>query len=350
MKKILLLMMCCPVILSAQNGVTVSGLDVKSGTVTFNVSWKKADMPAVWSDSVWVFVDYNKAGRMERLPLSGATLTAPSWSDATVIFGEDGNKQGAWVVGNARSAGSFSATVQLLTATADLAGVCAYASNYPPVGEYASETDVEFTGTPMYNIVLEHERGGTITRRSDSPFSVPASYTVQSFTDATGAPGHLRKLPVHPPQAASAQTWSFANSKLIWSDRINSTQVDCNTPNRTSTSGTAPEYMIYTDLYYYNWYCFTANEQKLCPSPWRIPTKADLDDMLSHVTISDVLAVWGETGLVNPGDANRGTGYLYIPSVTPVGSDQYYYRESGWGQAAGRSKLACMQVRCVKNP
>jgi hypothetical protein len=104
-------------ILSAQNGVTVSNLDVKPGTVTFNVSWKKADMPAVWSDSVWVFVDYNNAGKMERLLLSGATLSAPSWSAATVIFGKDDNYQGAWIVGNARQESSFSATVQLLAAT-----------------------------------------------------------------------------------------------------------------------------------------------------------------------------------------------------------------------------------------
>jgi hypothetical protein len=49
MRKILLLMMCCPAMLAAQNGngVTVNGLDVKPGKVTFNVSWKKADMPAV---------------------------------------------------------------------------------------------------------------------------------------------------------------------------------------------------------------------------------------------------------------------------------------------------------------
>jgi hypothetical protein len=95
MKKILLLMMCCPAMLAAQNGngVTVNGLDVKPGTVTFNVSWCNIGMPTLWSDSVWVFVDYNNAGKMERLPLSGATLTAPSWSAATVIFGKDGNKQ-----------------------------------------------------------------------------------------------------------------------------------------------------------------------------------------------------------------------------------------------------------------
>jgi uncharacterized protein (TIGR02145 family) len=193
MKKILLLMMCCPMILSAQNGVTVSNLAVHAGTVTFNVSWND-NQPEdfLWSDSVWVFVDYNNAGKMERLLLSGATLSAPSWPAAPVIFGEDDNYQGAWIVGNARSAGSFSAKVHLLTATADLHGVCAYASNYPPVGEYTAEYEIKFTGTPMYNIVLKHESGATITRRADSPFSVPTNYMIHSFTDATGAPGTIK--------------------------------------------------------------------------------------------------------------------------------------------------------------
>jgi hypothetical protein len=175
MKKILLLMMCCPAMLAAQNGngVTVSNLAVNAGTVTFNVSWDKNTMPVnVWSDTVWVFVEYNNAGKLERLPLSGATLIDPSWPEASVIFGENSNDQGAWVVGNAKqpenNSGSFSATVQLLTATANLAGVCAYASNYPPLGEYTAADIIKFTGTPIYKIVLEEIVGeGTLTDYSD---------------------------------------------------------------------------------------------------------------------------------------------------------------------------------------
>jgi uncharacterized protein (TIGR02145 family) len=195
MRKFLLsMMLCCPAMLAAQNGVTVSNLAVNAGspsTVTFNVSWKSAGMSALWSDTVWVFVDYNKNGRMERLPLSpGATLTATS--PGGQVIEEIDNNKGVWVAGNARDAGTFSATVQLLTATANLAGVCAYASNYPPVGEYLSATKISFTGTPMYNIILKDNGDGTITRESGKLFSVPDGYTVQSFTDKTGAPGIMK--------------------------------------------------------------------------------------------------------------------------------------------------------------
>jgi uncharacterized protein (TIGR02145 family) len=172
---------------TAQNGVTVSNLDVKPGTVTFNVSWNN-EHPTdfLWSDSVWVFVDYNKNGVMTRLPVTSATATAGT---VTKI---QSNDKGVWVIGNARSAGNFSATVQLLTATADLAGVCAYASNYPPVGEYTATNKIKFTGTPEYDIVLRHSNGTTDTLQSGKIFLVPDGDTLKSFSDKTGAPGVMK--------------------------------------------------------------------------------------------------------------------------------------------------------------
>jgi hypothetical protein len=349
MKKILLLMMCCPAMLAAQNGngVTVSNLNVASGTVTFNVSWKKADMPTLWSDSVWVFVDYNNAGKMERLLLSGATLSAPSWSAATVIFGKDGNKQGAWVVGNARSAGSFSATVKLLTATADLAGVCAYASNYPPVGEYETPTQIKFTGTPMYNIVLMHESGGTITRRSDSPFSVPASYTVQSFTDATGAPGNF--ILISPICAASTQTWTLAS--LTWSDRIVATPSGCTVTTSVPNDVPSPaQYVVRNNNYYYTSTCMFISQNTLCPKPWRMPVYSDLVQLIDEVNPGTLYSLWGVVGYIH------GSGMPYphheeIWSITPVPdvTGGYYYMHRGSDFAVTGTYVGprAYIVRCV---
>jgi hypothetical protein len=185
------------VVLSAQtNGVTVSDLVVDAGTVTFNVGWNKADVPAAWSDTVWVFVDYNHNGAMKRAPLSaGATLTAHTAPGVGKVVEISGNNKGVWVVGNARSAGSFSATVKLFTATTFTSGACAYGSNYPPVGEYTTAKHLVFTGTPMYDIVIKHTNGSTKVIRSDSDFYVPTSYTVQSFSDQTGAPGIIKCMP-----------------------------------------------------------------------------------------------------------------------------------------------------------
>jgi hypothetical protein len=277
---------------TAQNGVTVSNLNVSAGTVTFNVSWKKANMPPLWSDTVWVFVDYNNAGKMERLLLSGATLTAPSWTAAKMIFGKDDNKQGAWVVGNARSAtsGSFSTTVKLFTFTAAVGGACAYASNYPPVGKYTSVTEVEFTGTPMYNIVLKHEGGGTMTRISDSPFSVPASYTVQSFTDATGAPGNISYFT--PPGAATPRTWQIGSQ--LWSDWIIAIPSGCSTTTLGSSNWTPPVAIKYTDaITVYDVKCAHLDMEFLCPSPWHLPTTTETQALCDAISFADNYALWG---------------------------------------------------------
>ena len=131
---------------------------------------------------------------MERLPLlSGATLTATSAPGVGKVIEVLDNNKGVWVEGNARSAGSFSATVQLLTATAT--GSCVYASNYPPVGEYTGASAISFTGTPMYEIVLETSGGNTYTAYSPGIYSIPEGSTFVSFTDATGAPGTFHCIP-----------------------------------------------------------------------------------------------------------------------------------------------------------
>jgi hypothetical protein len=197
-KLILLLMMSIPAALLAQtNGVSISNLVTNAGTVTFDVQWTPLTGGTVWSDTVWVFVDDKDNGVTKRLLLdpAGATLTASAPGGGSVAY-EPGNAQGVWVIGNARTSGAFSASVLLpaATASATLAGVCAYASNYPPVGLYTSDTEITFTGTLPYIITLQREDNGQleIWPALDAPppvFTVPSGYTAYSFTDATGAPG-----------------------------------------------------------------------------------------------------------------------------------------------------------------
>jgi hypothetical protein len=212
MKKILLLIMCMPMMGFAQNGngVTVENLKVEAGsptTVTFEVSWKNTGMPALWSDTVWVFVDYNHNGAMTRLPLeAGATLTETSAPGiGRVEYPEDiTNNKGVWVIGNARSEGSFSATVQLLTAES-FNGACVYASNYPPVGEYTSPINISFTGTPNFEILRIHQSGATSTEKSGGDYILFPGYKIISFTDATGAPGTFHCIPPAAPTVTKGE-------------------------------------------------------------------------------------------------------------------------------------------------
>jgi hypothetical protein len=137
----------------------------------------------------------------------------------------------------------------------------------------------------MYNIVLLHTSGSTITRRADSPFSVLASYTVQSFTDATGAPGICP--PAVPPFATTYQTWRFGSSTLTWSDRINAPTTECTLIQPTKTNGTQPEYLVSScdgrPYYLYNYACLAIIGESLCPTPWRW---ASLNDYASIGTLT----------------------------------------------------------------
>ncbi|MDR3184132.1 MAG: hypothetical protein LBT49_01810, partial [Prevotellaceae bacterium] len=192
--------------LFAQNGVTLSNYKAQAGpagsdTLTIDIRWAPpADSKKVWSDTVWVFADYNNAGTMTRLPLntSAAKLANPSWSGAKVIE-EPGNPNGVWVVGDARTAGAFSATVQMVTTCRDArpcvrTGVCVYAINYPPVGRYTSVEEIHFTGTPPFELKFT-DNSSTVVPREEAGhtyiYTLAEGQTLASFTDASRAPGTL---------------------------------------------------------------------------------------------------------------------------------------------------------------
>jgi hypothetical protein len=74
------------------------------------------------------------------------------------------------------------------------------------VGKYTSATNIVFTGTPPYDIVLKHENGSTVTDPAGgNHYYVPEGYTVLSFTDKTGTPGEFKCItPMAQTLAASA--------------------------------------------------------------------------------------------------------------------------------------------------
>jgi hypothetical protein len=197
-----------PTLLAAQsNGVTISEFAVGTGSVTFNISWDKpaTSSTITWSDSVWVFVDYNKAGVMTRLPIdiaSSATLTALNGGTVTIASSND---KGVWVIGNARTESSFSATVALPFVGSNISGACVYASNYPPVGNWNSDGSLlTLTGTPPYTFQLQGVSDTRTELAAGGTYSLPTGYTLQAFTDATGALGLVNCAPPTAPLVAEA--------------------------------------------------------------------------------------------------------------------------------------------------
>jgi hypothetical protein len=180
--------------LLAQNGITISNYSARMGagenpdTLKFDVYWEPLQNK-LWSDTVWVFVDYNDAGTMTRLPLitCGATITGSSAPNVARVDTVAGNNNGVWVVGCARDSGSFSATVQLLADTVYLTGLCIYASNYPPRAEY-TPTALLLHGTPPF--MLTYSNGTTEnTVLAEIPVNYATANTLIGITDRSGAPG-----------------------------------------------------------------------------------------------------------------------------------------------------------------
>jgi hypothetical protein len=300
----------------------------------------------LWSDSVWVFVDYNKNGVMTRLPVTDATVSA---GVVEKIFGND---KGVWVIGNARAEGSFSATVQLLTDITDVAGACAYASNYPPVGEYKTYKQLVFTGTPMYNLVLRHldNKTDTIYRVSDGNYDLPEDYVLVSFTDATGAPGRYTESSAAPPLAASATKWYYAGQ--TWSDVIITDPSNCTKVNVLIESSPARAYGMVANDVYYTKACLDYNASALCPPPWRAPSIADFRYLIRVTTYVKLISDWLRGRGVLSYDANtlHLTGNRYIWAIdAPIGSGYYLLDGSGsWGVISHAMPYLGYPLRCVK--
>jgi hypothetical protein len=97
------------------------------------------------------------------------------------------------------------------------------------VGKYTSPTQISFTGTAPYTVVLEDSGGGTTTQEpNNSSFMFSSDYTVKSFTDKTGAPGIIHCLQPASPTVVDA-TFCFGlpgqlqaavsgNSTIVWYD------------------------------------------------------------------------------------------------------------------------------------
>jgi hypothetical protein len=121
------------------------------------------------------------------------------------------------VIGNARSDGVFSATVQLFSDIANIAGACAYASNYPPLGEWKEDgSGVSFTGTPNYTIWLENTQNGAPSSvTSGKDFIVSPGYVITSFTDKTGAPGTFLCIPPAAPTVAKGKFCYEQSGELV---------------------------------------------------------------------------------------------------------------------------------------
>jgi hypothetical protein len=156
-----------------------------------------------------------------------------------------------------------------------------------------------------------------------------------------------------PPLAATTQTWTFGDQ--TWSDAIHCPE--CN-KETFEESYTAPQCRSYTEsgktFYYYNWAYVDANKNKMCPSPWRVPTKEDFEILANNTTTSALTDAWGYGGFVyDDGSVYAVSRQFHYWSST---DDSRYYTHayffcidvSGSISPSNDYKDSGKQVRCVK--
>lgn len=160
-----------------------------------------------------------------------------------------------------------------------------------------------------------------------------------------------------PPYAASDTVWEFGAQ--AWSAAIHDPycdqykefiekkdEVKCS--HHTDENGTR---------YYYNWpYVHlygddnaTGEGDKLCPSPWRMPTKSDLQTLCDYSVPQTLSAAWGFGA--SPGDPNLEWAYYWSKTRYEYSYDYAYalwYNRSDWMVNDVHVEDG-KQVRCVKD-
>jgi hypothetical protein len=155
-----------------------------------------------------------------------------------------------------------------------------------------------------------------------------------------------------PRYAASTHTWVFGEQ--TWSDAIQGPA--CNKES-FEDGDTTPQCRSYTEdgetFYYYNWAYVDAYKSRMCPAPWRVPTKSDFETLVFYAGASTLISEWGYGGYANGSSVTDETSYAYYWSCTESASsgiDGAYFLSyySGDLLVTDTYKGNVFQVRCVR--
>jgi hypothetical protein len=151
-----------------------------------------------------------------------------------------------------------------------------------------------------------------------------------------------------PPHAASTRTWTFGTQ--TWSDAI---RIPACNKKSLLESATNPQCCSYTEqgntFYYYNWAYVDANEDKLCRSPWRVPSKEDFDILESNTNHATLIDAWGYGGRAYGSSMDGVRAYAHYWSSTAYNDYAYYLGYyNGMLAVSYSNKRYWFQVRCVR--
>ena len=98
-----------------------------------------------------------------------------------------------------------------------------------------------------------------------------------------------------PSYAASKTVWQFGNR--TWSDAIQMPECDKKKFTMTFDSPECRSHVAgTTQWFYYNWQFMNVYRKNLCPHPWRLPTRDDVDALIDATNSAVLAAEWGLSG------------------------------------------------------
>jgi hypothetical protein len=206
-------------------------------------------------------------------------------------------------------------------------------------------------GTVTVNIM---ENAATVTRAATVTVTADVLNKMVNVTqDASSL--YQYEATNAPPHAATNTAWVFGSQ--TWSDAIR--MPGCSNSSLT-TSDTEPHCRSYTHedntYYYYNWPYVVARAGELCPSPWRVPTRADLVKLenMTYLNAVHLEHLWGLGGFVVDTRTVYTAADAFYWSSTALTSDEafalhYPYPPIGViPPSYSHLKFLGYQVRCVK--
>jgi hypothetical protein len=179
------------------------------------------------------------------------------------------------------------------------------------------------------------------------------TYTLAYADGSTNAAatGTIARHATLPPGAGTA-TWTFCSQ--VWSGALRQAVAGCASMTTLSTALPPPaQYRVYdaTSGYFYNWTCVNENAETMCPSPWRVPTKTDLETLNNCTAAKIIPADWGLNGTADGSSiVNRGSNSNYWSNTTErlnvawrMGVTSY-----GPGGLSETYQYMGMEIHCVK--
>jgi hypothetical protein len=180
------------------------------------------------------------------------------------------------------------------------------------------------------------------------------NYTVTT-TNSNGcanvtATGKIVVDPALPPNSGTA-TWSCGTQ--VWSGLLRNPVAGCANVTALSTTDPPPaqyKYVSTSDRYYYNWTCVNDAAAALCPSPWRVPTQDDFNELVSCTNYSVLISQWGYGGyaLESTISGESANAALWSTTISSTGTAYLLFNESGQIRLLSLSKFYGIQVRCVQ--